>query len=162
VFGTNAGATKEPGEPDHAGNPGGTSVWYRWQAPTNGDMTFTTFGSNFDTLLAIYTGSGVNGLTPITSSDDEGLGLLTSRVVFAATAGTTYQIAVDGFGGATGSIHLGWSLNTAIFNSRLAAQVRSDGRFNMGAFPDAAGGAGPDSWDLMFSWPFEPGPHFQL
>jgi M6 family metalloprotease-like protein len=30
VSGTNIGATKEAGEPNHAGNPGGKSVWYKW------------------------------------------------------------------------------------------------------------------------------------
>ena len=31
--GDNTEATKEPGEPNHAGNPGGASVWYSWTAP---------------------------------------------------------------------------------------------------------------------------------
>src|SRR5437763_13571574 len=40
------------------------------------------------------------------------------------------------------------------FNTRLAIQVGSDGRFNIGAFPDATtGGATANSWDLMYSWP---------
>ena len=34
--GSNVGATKEPGEPDHAGDPGGASVWYTWTAPADG------------------------------------------------------------------------------------------------------------------------------
>jgi hypothetical protein len=43
------------------------------------------------------------------------------------------------------------------FNPRLAIQVGSDGHFNMGAFPDpSTGGAGSNSWDLMFTWPSEP------
>ncbi len=39
---SNAGATKEPGEPDHSGNPGGSSVWYSWTAPASGRITLTT------------------------------------------------------------------------------------------------------------------------
>src|ERR1700752_4511077 len=39
------------------------------------------------------------------------------------------------------------------FNARIAVQVADNGRFNIGAFPDAAGGRGPNSWDLMYSWP---------
>ena len=31
--GDNIGATKQSGEPDHAGNSGGSSVWFRWTAP---------------------------------------------------------------------------------------------------------------------------------
>ena len=33
VAGTNVEATKQPGEPDHAGNVGGSSIWYEWSAP---------------------------------------------------------------------------------------------------------------------------------
>jgi len=39
---SNLGATKQPGEPDHAGNPGGSSVWYSWTAPASGRVTVTT------------------------------------------------------------------------------------------------------------------------
>jgi len=39
---SNAGATKEPGEPDHLGNPGGSSVWYTWTAPASGRVTLST------------------------------------------------------------------------------------------------------------------------
>ena len=37
--------------------PGGASVWVKWVAPTTGLETFSTAGSSFDTLLAIYTGT---------------------------------------------------------------------------------------------------------
>src|SRR5206468_2639716 len=36
-------------------------------------------------------------------------GTTQSSVTFTATAGTTYQIAVDGYGGASGNITLNWS-----------------------------------------------------
>ena len=51
-------------------------------------------------LLAVYSGAVVNALTVVASNDDYG-SLQTSRVLFSALAGTTYQIAVDGYGGAT-------------------------------------------------------------
>src|ERR1041384_573319 len=43
--GSNTNATKEPGEPNHAGNIGRKSGWWTWTAPTNGDLTITTDGS---------------------------------------------------------------------------------------------------------------------
>jgi hypothetical protein len=107
VFGTNVGANKESGEPNHAGITGGASVWYRWTAPATSTVSFATSGSSFDTLLAAYTGSSVSGLTPVASNDDFG-GSLQSAITFNAQNGVTYYIAVDGFGGATGSIVLGW------------------------------------------------------
>lgn len=96
VAGSNVEASKESGEPDHAGDPGGRSVWWAWTAPGDGDVTITTDGSSFDTLLGVYTGPRVSALTGVVSNDDHGL-LDTSRVRFQATAGTQYQIAVDGY-----------------------------------------------------------------
>src|SRR5688572_20662531 len=54
---SNNGASKEPGEPNHAGEPGGSSIWFRWTAPASGRFSFNTVGSSFDTLLAVYTGT---------------------------------------------------------------------------------------------------------
>ena len=103
--GNNTGADKEPGEPNHA-RPGGASVWWSWTAPANGSVTIDTVGSNYDTMLGVYTGTAVNALTTIGVNDDApGLGLL-SRVQFTASAGVTYQIAVDGYQAATGDITL--------------------------------------------------------
>ena len=108
--GRNFSANKEAGEPNHAGNAGGQSVWYRWPATVTGPVTLTTAGSNFDTLLAVYTGASVSTLTAVASNDNDGA-LLTSRVTFDAVSGTTYRIAVDGKGGAAGSIEI--ALNPA-------------------------------------------------
>ena len=102
---TNSAATKESGEPDHAGNPGGKSVWWTWTAPTNGEAQIDTDASNFDTLLGIYTGASVSALSVVATNDDHGQ-FLTSRVRFVTTAGTAYQIAVDGYNEA-GSIDSG-------------------------------------------------------
>jgi hypothetical protein len=106
----NTYATKEPGEPNHAGNPGGHSLWYVWTAPTNKPVTFDTTGSTFDTLLAVYTGLVVSNLTVVASNDDiNGAAERQSLVTFTPVTGTTYHIAVDGFGGATGIINLNWN-----------------------------------------------------
>ena len=112
--GSTVEATTEAGEPFHytsGQTNGGHSVWWSWTAPVSGQSTITTAGSSYDTILAIYTGAAVNALTLITNNDDDSvLGTATSRTVFNATAGTTYQIAVDGFGGfpngTTGSVTL--------------------------------------------------------
>lgn len=110
-FGSNANATAETGldEPDHAGQPGGRSVWYSWIAPANGVATFHTRGSDFDTLLAAYTFSFFGGLTEV-AADDDGGGFQTSWITFNAVAGTRYDIVVDGYGGDTGRIVLSWNL----------------------------------------------------
>lgn len=110
--GTNVGATKEPGEPNHF-STGGASVWYHVTAPVTGHATINTDGSDFDTLLAVYTGSTLNGLTQVVADDDSGTDN-DSAVAFDAVAGTTYRIAVDGYnnggGAATGNLNLRWDL----------------------------------------------------
>ncbi len=107
VNGTSVDATKESGEPDHVGFAGGASVWWSWTPDVSGRAGFTTEGSSYDTLMAIYTGAGYP-LTLVTENDDEdvGLGITTSRASFDAVAGTTYRIAIDGFNGLSGNITL--------------------------------------------------------
>ena len=112
-FGSRAGhnttATKEPGEPNHAGDAGGGSIWYCWTAPTNSPVTFDTIGSSFDTLLAVYTGSPVSNLSLVVSNDDIVSGqYLQSSVTFTPVTGTTYHIAIDGYGDASGLTVLNW------------------------------------------------------
>jgi hypothetical protein len=107
--GNNLNATLEPGEPLHADLFGGASTWWEWTAPESGNITFDTFNSNFDTIIAVYTGTSLSGLTAIASNDDYGE-TRQSRVDFNATAETTYKIAVDGWNGSTGTIILNWQL----------------------------------------------------
>ena len=106
----NFGATKEAGEPNHASNMGGSSFWYSWTAPFTGAVNVGTGSSvnlhfsDFNTLLAVYTGNAVNALTLVAANDDftmpsapTNVRNLLSSVTFQAIAGTTYKIAVDGF-----------------------------------------------------------------
>ncbi len=107
VTGSTVGATKEPGEPYHAGAAGGASVWWSWTAPREGTVTISTAGSSFDTVLGVYTGATVSALTEVASNDDDpNSTALTSKVVFDVVPLTTYQIAVDGYSGDFGSISL--------------------------------------------------------
>jgi len=107
--GSNVGATKEPGEPNHAGDAGGRSIWWSWASPFTGSVILRTAGSSFDTLLAVYTGQTISALTLIAANDQDQtdpLGGDTSRVKFNATVGTLYFIAVDGYSAASGQIIL--------------------------------------------------------
>ena len=108
IIGNSGSATREPGEPFHAGKPGGRSLWYSWVAPANGIATISTGGSAFDTLLAVYTNLAVSDTNLVASDDDQG-GFLTSAVAFNVEAGREYQIAVDGYAGASGRVVLGWN-----------------------------------------------------
>jgi hypothetical protein len=123
------GATHEPGEPNHLfdGTGGTHSVWYQWQAPVTAHVKIDTSGSNYDTVLAVYTGTAVNGLVAIDKNDDEVLGVVQTSVInFTATAGTIYKIAVDGFddgdGGDVGPLHLNWTQDNCVVGG-LAPQI---------------------------------------
>ncbi|MBI2946819.1 MAG: immunoglobulin domain-containing protein [Verrucomicrobia bacterium] len=105
VTGSNVGAGKQNGEPQHAGEPGGYSVWWTWTPTVAGTVTIDTQGSEIDTLLAVYTGESVSTLVPVASNND-GDFRITSLLSFVAEAGRAYHIAVDGVEGETGSIVL--------------------------------------------------------
>jgi hypothetical protein len=91
----NRGATLEADEPLIDGLPGGHSLWWTWQAPTNGMVTITTKGSSFTTLLAVYTGTALNALTPVAGTAT-GYGTSDCRIAFPAIQGTAYMIVIDG------------------------------------------------------------------
>ena len=103
-------ASREAGEPNHGDATASASVWYRWTAPSDGMLTVSTQGSGFDTLLGIYSGSAVNGLTTLGQNDDAAVGgVVWSQVQVPVTSGTTYSIAVDGWGGRRGGVSLIWN-----------------------------------------------------
>jgi len=83
----------------------GHGVWYQFTAPVTGQLIVDTFGSDFDTGLAIYTGS-CDALTQLQCSDDViGVGV-TSQVTISTTAGTTYFILAGGYGSDAGNLVL--------------------------------------------------------
>lgn len=106
-------ANAEPGEPVHAGQTGGSSVWWKWLAPADGQVSLDTSASGIDTLLATYSGSTLPTLSVIASNDNSAVSSTTSALLFQAVAGTEYVFAVDGKAAATGIVQLNWSLNTS-------------------------------------------------
>jgi subtilisin family serine protease len=100
---TNVAATAEDGEPRHYWLKAQKSVWFTWTAPRSGRGDITLRGSDFDTVMAVYRGSTLDGLRRVARDDDSG-GRLTSRVRFNVRRGRTYHIAVDGWRGAEGNI----------------------------------------------------------
>ncbi|MGE5527400.1 MAG: hypothetical protein ACM3Q9_01905, partial [Methanosarcina sp.] len=109
--GTNVEASKQTGEPDHAGNAGGASVWYSWTATNDGAVVFSVCGYSLQTpLLAVYTGGSVGALTEV-GADTRSANAIAcsgsgSEVRFQAEAGTTYRIAIDGRDGHEGRFRL--------------------------------------------------------
>lgn len=107
LSGTNIGATRESGEPDHGGLQGRGTVWWQWIAPEDGSIILSTLGSNFDTILAVYRGSALGELEQVAYDDDVVDGeIRTSEVEFLIQGGETYFVAVDGYDGVAGRIQL--------------------------------------------------------
>lgn len=104
------GATGEAGEPLHGGNTSPASVWFRYNATENGTVTLSSEHSNFDTIIAVYSGSSLATLTPLAFNDDAP-GETWSETSFVATAGQNYYIALDGKAGATGIGVLGHTIS---------------------------------------------------
>ncbi len=88
--GSNMGATLEDGEP-HYGNS--NTVWWSWTPTASGSYAIDTFGSTFDTYLAVFTGNNVSSLSYVAANNNTG-SVVQSLVCLDATAGTACQIQV--------------------------------------------------------------------
>jgi hypothetical protein len=147
VNGTTALGTKETGEPNHAGNTGGKSVWYVWTAPQSGSVNLSLSASYRD-LLAVYTGGAVNSLTFVASAAS-GFGSGNVGLSFNAVAGTTYRIAVDVRNNGTGgAFTLALQMPTTIFGFGSVWNYLDDGTdqgiaWRTNTFNDGSWASGP-------------------
>jgi hypothetical protein len=115
ITGSNRNATRQDWEKNvrYAGSLASRSVWYAWTAPASGTTTFDTTGSNFDTVLVVYTRpSSAGALQEQASNNDASSGVKTSRVQFSANRGVKYYIVVDGDNGQAGRLKLTWTAGT--------------------------------------------------
>ncbi len=106
VTGSNVNASTESGEHGLESK----SVWWEMRG-VSGRLTVDTIGSNFDTVLGVYTGpqNQVSSLRLVAENDDTN-GLQHSRVELDMRAGTAYWFRVAGYNGQTGTIVLNWNL----------------------------------------------------
>lgn len=117
-------ATKEYGEPNHAFNQGGKSVWWKFVPAEDGLLSLTTAGSGFDTLLGLYQGDYVNELTTVANNDDANPDVSYSALTQAVRGGQTYRFAVDGYAGASGHTELGYTFTaTPVFDLEVTSGV---------------------------------------
>ena len=112
TYDTNTSATRETGEPTTSGATASTK-WFSYTPQSSGYLSVNTNGSSFDTVLGVFTGSAVSGLTVRASDDDSGDGS-NSLLSLSVSSGTTYFVQVGSYAsGSTGSITLNWSLGSA-------------------------------------------------
>lgn len=105
IFGNNFGATTQTNEQDLEIT--GATVWWSFIPQATQTIKIDTFGSNFDTVLHIYTDSqnGFGNFT-LVAANDQAAGTPQSRVAFNANADQRYEIRVGGFLGEQGNIQL--------------------------------------------------------
>ncbi len=145
-----AGATRETGEPLHAGNGSGTSVWWTWTAPASGAVIVDTSGSAVDTAVAVYTGDSLATLTEVASGQQTSLGALNwrrARAMFVAVEGMTYRIAVDSVGGFPGNVavHVAFAYSFSTIAGLAENPGSADGTGSAARFRGLNGSAvGPD------------------
>jgi hypothetical protein len=100
--GSTVGATREPDEPFHWWVGEGGSVWFEWWVLDGGCYTIDTCGSDFDTVLAVYSApiGGPFLLNKIASDDDSPTCTTGTRQssVTVEVPSNIYYIAVAGFG----------------------------------------------------------------
>lgn len=88
-------ATTEVGDPPLSCGTFGLdthSVWYAFTAPVDGTVTVSTAGSDYDTVLAVFTGAC--GALEEIACDDDGIARVASFVSFDATEGTRYLLEI--------------------------------------------------------------------
>lgn len=94
-------ATLEGGEPmPPCRSDFGASVWFAFTPVADVHLVADTFGSNFDTVLGVYTGDTLASLSAVACRDDAyplGTTGRESRVEFDASGLTTYWFQVGGY-----------------------------------------------------------------
>ena len=96
---SNERATAEIGEPTHDGVAGtpARSVWYEWTPTWDEDATIDVAiplpPDDWDSVVAVYTGSSLDALTEVVATSMVGDSL---HLEFEVVGGTTYRLAVDG------------------------------------------------------------------
>jgi hypothetical protein len=85
----------------------GHAVWFSYKPPSDGPVSISTCGSDFDTVLQVYSGTCA-ALIPLACNDDSGPVCASNQasVSFIASAQTNYLILAGGYAGAAGNLNI--------------------------------------------------------
>jgi hypothetical protein len=114
VIGTMVGDTSllTPDGTTNCGSSNSTrDAWYKYTPKVNGTATFTTCGSDFDTVLSVHSACAGTSVNTLACNDDAigtgcGDALDPSVITMSVTANTMYLIRVSGFLGDFGMFQL--------------------------------------------------------
>ena len=126
----------------------GRGVWYQYTPTSSGTLAVDTFGSGFNTGLAIYTGS-CGALSELACNDDSGGSQ--SQISLPVTNGVTYFILAGGVNASVGSlvIHSVLTPSSVFISQSPVSVVQTNGgpvTFNV-----TATGPGPLTYQWLFN-----------
>lgn len=121
---SNVEATMEPSEPTSACGFDSIrrTLWYEFRPAMDGWLQVDTVGSDFDTIVGVWTGNGLDNLVEVACSDDV-LYTTDSTAVFFGRADITYLFQVGGYGTDAGNLALRLGSPTA---GSISGTVTSD------------------------------------
>jgi hypothetical protein len=154
------GATVAWDDPDMDCGLGANSntVWYCLVLPYSSVIAADTFGSDYDTVLAVFTGTR-GALNWITCSDDA-YDTLQSEVVFEVEAHETYYLEVADYGSPGGGQlsltveSLGSSISNAYIRTNIANTGDYAGRFVIGTTGGNPDTSADDNKRLLYGYPW--------
>ena len=94
---SNRFATAQDGEPSHGGQSPTGTLWWTFTPSITSTYAISAFGTDFDTVLGVYSGDEITALSTIASNDDGYENSTNSRVQPVLTAGTAYRLAIGGY-----------------------------------------------------------------
>lgn len=158
-----AGALDEASSGSTAGQPnaasgscGGESApdqAFEFTAPQDGEFTFSTDGSDFDTVLYVLDGEDCTG--PELACDDDGGDSTQSQVTVTLSEGQTVAVVVDGYDDSSGAFVLTTSAETAdgCNPTDLAGPLPlTDGGSSSGVSTQEGSCGGESAPELVFGW----------
>lgn len=104
--GTNIEATFQINEPALLGESDIATSWFFWTGSNSNTIYAHTCDSDFDTMLAVYTGYSIDGSTLVGENDDGCPSGSGSAVQFTPVVGQFYLFQIGGFEGAEGNYTL--------------------------------------------------------
>lgn len=115
------------------------SVWFSYTPETAGNLTVSTLGSDFDTVLAIWTGA--RGMLTNVGCDDDSAGNLNSAVTVTASAGTTYFLESVSYSDVSaGNLQLNVALQPSCYTLSVNANPTNGGVISVSPTPDCVDG----------------------
>jgi len=140
------GASESAGDPGQAcanGSKNSNTVWYAIVPPDDGILTIDTCGSNYDTVVTVFTGD-CSALSPLACNDDVGADNVCSptqsRLSTSVFAGQTYLLEVSQFGAPAGG--------NLVMHATLGPRNCDGG--------DCVPGRGAKATDCIAEWRVEP------